>query len=608
MPLNATTSPYSALLVAGLVVSLVVWSRMARREPRLIGVYLGGVFGAFTGAKIVYLLAEGWQFWNSPDRWLIWATGKTIIGALLGGYAGVEFAKRIVDYRQPTGDLFAIVAPIGIILGRIGCLLHGCCLGIECAPSPWSLRDVHGVHRWPAVPAEILFNAAALGSFLVLRRRHLLPGQHFHLYLMSYGFFRFIHEFARATPRLSGGLTGYQWAALACIGLGAWGFRRRQSQVTTGRAIAASSSTGIALIAAALAFASSSSFAAEDYQARLNEIREKHYVPGLAAAAIRDGETVFAGVSGFRQSGSPEAVTLDDLWHIGSCTKAMTGTLAGVLVDEKRIAWSAKIVDVLPEFRGKLANGWEDTTLGQLLQNRGGAPNSPPPAAWALAFKGKGTPVEQRLAFLGSVLSEKPEAKPGSANIYSNQGFALAGAMLERAAGKPYEDLLREKVFQPLGMKSCGYGPPGTAERVDQPRGHRGSTGNFTPVPPGVGADNPAAIAPAGRVHCSISDLARFASWHARGPLRDVKLMSDATFRALHEAPAGQDYAMGWAVSQRDWAGGATWSHNGSNTMWFAVMWVSPGKHEAYVAATNVAGDTGTRVCDDAVAMLIRAK
>lgn len=581
---------------------------MARREPRLVGVYFGGLLGAFTGAKIVYFLAEGWQYWASPDRWLIWATGKTIIGALLGGYAAVELAKIVVGHRQPTGDLFAIVAPIGIIFGRIGCLLHGCCLGIECAPSPWSLRDSHGVHRWPAVPAEILFNLAALVTFLVLRRRRVLPGQHFHLYLMSYGLFRFFHEFARATPRLAGGLSGYQWAALACVGLGAWEFRRRQLQISISRQGLASPSNANALIVAGLTFASASSFAAEDYQARLNEIREKHNVPGLAVAGVRDGETVFAGVSGFRQVGSPETVTVDDLWHIGSCTKAMTGTLAGVLVDEKRIKWNTKIVDVLPEFRGKLAKGWEQTTLGGLLTNRGGAPNSPPPAAWALAFKANGTPVQQRLTFLGSVLSEKPEAAPGSAKIYSNQGFALAGAMLERVGGKPYEDLLQEKVFKPLGMKSCGFGPPGTDKSVDQPRGHRGSAGNFTPVAPGVAADNPAAITPAGRVHCSIADFARFASWHARGPLADVKLMSDSTFQLLHSAAGGDDYAMGWVVTQRDWAGGTTWTHNGSNTMWFAVMWVAPGKHEAYVAATNVAGDTGAKVCDDAVAMLIRSK
>ena len=359
---------------------------------------------------------------------------------------------------------------------------------------------------------------------------------------------------------------------------------------------------GLILLAAA------NTQAVDDIQKKLDQIRESNKVPGLAAAAIREGQVVFNGVSGFRQSGSPEAVTINDLWHIGSCTKAMTATLAGVLIDEKVIGWDAKIADVLPEFRGKMKEGWDSATFEQLLQNRGGAPNKPPRDAWALAFKGGGSPVNQRLAFLGSILREKPEAAPGTTNIYSNQGFALAGAMMERAAKKPYEDLLREKVFQPLGMKSCGYGPPGTAGRVDQPRGHTGSAGNFTPIQPGRNADNPEAITPAGRVHCTIADLARFASWHARGPLRDVKLMSDATFQKLHAPPSGQEYAMGWGVSQRDWAGGPTWSHNGSNTMWFAVMWVAPDKQAAYVAATNVAGDSGSKVTDDAVAMLIQTK
>src|SRR4030095_16843274 len=134
----------------------------------------------------------------------------------------------------------------------------------------------------------------------------------------------------------------------------------------------------------------------------------------------------------------------------------MTPTLAGILVDEKLIDWEARIADVLPEFRGKLDKGWETATLEQLLQNRGGAPTPPPPDAWALAFKGRGSPVEQRLTFLGAVLRQKPEAPPGSANIYSNQGSALAGAMMERKAKKTDGDLLREKVFQPLGMKSWG--------------------------------------------------------------------------------------------------------------------------------------------------------
>lgn len=222
------SSPYRWLLLAGIAVSLFLWSRLARREPRLLGVYFGGLLGAFTGAKLVYLAAEGWMFWDSPQRWLIWATGKSVLGALLGGYAGVEIAKAFLGYERATGDLWALVAPVGIILGRTGCLLHGCCLGVACPPAWWTLRDAEGTARWPAVPAEIGFNLIALAIFLLLRRAKRLPGQHFHLYLIGYGLFRFGHEFLRGTPRISHGFSGYQAAALACVALGAWGFARRR--------------------------------------------------------------------------------------------------------------------------------------------------------------------------------------------------------------------------------------------------------------------------------------------------------------------------------------------------------------------------------------------
>src|SRR6266853_393530 len=164
-----TISPYSLLLLAGIAVTLTVWSRLARRDERLVIIYAAALVSAFLGAKLVYLAAEGWMFWNWPERWMIWATGKTILGALLGGYAGVELAKKFTGYTQPTGDLFAIVAPIGIVLGRVGCLLHGCCLGRVCEPHWWTLRDAHGVARWPAVPVEMAFNLIALGIFIALR-------------------------------------------------------------------------------------------------------------------------------------------------------------------------------------------------------------------------------------------------------------------------------------------------------------------------------------------------------------------------------------------------------------------------------------------------------
>ena len=214
-------SPYGWLLLAGIAASLFTWTRLARRDHRLVLIYVAALLSAFIGAKLVYVLAEGWLDWPLPDRWLRLATGKSVIGALLGGYLGVEIAKRALDYRPATGDLFALVAPLGIGIGRVGCLLHGCCLGQRCEPAWFTLRDAQGVARWPAVPAEIAFNVVALACFLVLRAKGRAQGQHFHLYLMAYGLFRFVHEFWRATPTLILGLSGYQFAALACVVLGA---------------------------------------------------------------------------------------------------------------------------------------------------------------------------------------------------------------------------------------------------------------------------------------------------------------------------------------------------------------------------------------------------
>jgi CubicO group peptidase (beta-lactamase class C family) len=361
-----------------------------------------------------------------------------------------------------------------------------------------------------------------------------------------------------------------------------------------------------AIVLSCLAMLTLASRAAEDDW--LEQIRVRHGVPGLAAAAMREGSLVKLAATGTREFGGSDAVTKDDLWHIGSCTKSITATLAGVMHDEGNVRWEMKIAEVLPELKDSVRGRWEAVTLEQLLTNRAGAPNQPPAKVWQAAWTATGSPVQQRLSFARGWLREKPEAEPGTKHIYSNQGFSLAGAMLERIGRKPYEVLVREKIFAPLGMKSAGFGAPGSASRVDQPRGHQGKPGAFTPVPPGKMADNPEAITPAGRVHCSIEDFAKFASWHARGPLRDVKLMSDETYRRLHTPPDGGEYAMGWVITERPWGGGQVLTHNGSNNMWFAVMWIAPEKQAAYVAATNCAGEVGAKVLDDAVASMILSK
>ena len=250
-PLSAQ-APYRWLLLTGIVLGALGWWRMARRDRRLVLVYLTGLLGAFVGAKVAFLLAEGWTWRAWPTPWLALVTGKSVLGALPGGYAGVEFAKARLGYPERTGDWFAAYVPVGIALGRVGCWFQGCCPGLRCErPAWWTLTDGAGVPRWPAVPVELGFNVVALTVFWVLRRQRLFVGQHFHLYLVAYGLFRFVHEFARDTPRflrVDGsmlGITAYQGIALAVAGFGAWAYARRAMEDRRGAADKGDSPTNL---------------------------------------------------------------------------------------------------------------------------------------------------------------------------------------------------------------------------------------------------------------------------------------------------------------------------------------------------------------------------
>lgn len=239
-----SSTAYPLLAITGIVLSAGVWSYLLRNRPagadrRIFLIYLSALIGAVVGAKLVFIAAEGWMALRDPaldwhetlEQWLV---GKTILGALLGGYASVEIAKKLAGYPRATGNLFAVVVPMGLMLGRVGCMIHGCCLGSVCPEAWYTIRDASGTPRWPAVPLEFAFNAAFFVFALTAWRRNWLPGQVFHVYLMSYGIIRFAHEFMRDTPRLWGPLSGYHLAALAVLALGAVRFVQRATHPAPG--------------------------------------------------------------------------------------------------------------------------------------------------------------------------------------------------------------------------------------------------------------------------------------------------------------------------------------------------------------------------------------
>jgi len=338
----------------------------------------------------------------------------------------------------------------------------------------------------------------------------------------------------------------------------------------------------------------------------LAAICKKHDLPALAVVVVKDGQICDRAAAGVRKWGDPTRVTTHDVFHIGSCTKSMTATLTAVLIEAGKLRWDTTIAEVFPELVGRMDKQYEKVTVEQLLHHRGGVPGDPPPAAWQQAWEEKGTPTRQRYEFIAAVLAQPPAAAPGTRMIYSNQGYAIIGAMLEKITGQDYESLMTQELFKPLHMDTAGFGPPGTTDKVDQPWGHLRKL--FMTIP--VQADNPPAITSAGRVHCSLDDLARFAIFHLRPATNG--LLKPETLTRLHTPPKRaqldgpmDNYACGWVILKRDWAGGTTLWHNGSNTMWYIVMWLAPEKNFAVIAATNIAGPDAEEGCDEAATAMI---
>jgi CubicO group peptidase (beta-lactamase class C family) len=334
----------------------------------------------------------------------------------------------------------------------------------------------------------------------------------------------------------------------------------------------------------------------------LEPLRASNKVPALSTAVVVDGRLRGVGAVGIRKGGSPTPVKGTDLWHIGSCTKPMTATLIGMYVEKRKMQWDMKIADALPDLRDAMHASFRDVTLDQLLTHRAGLSAQADPKLWEEAWASRGAPMDQRLEFVKGTLAKEPEHPPGTKYNYSNQGYAVAGVMLERIVGQPWETLMRELIFKPLLMNSTGYGVPGIVGQIDQPWGHKWKNGKLEPLQ----QDNPAAIAPGAAVHCSIWDFSRFAMFHLHGARGQSALLKPETFTRLHTPPAGQDYAMGWSRQDRSWADGYTLSHAGSNTLNFALVWIAPKIKFAAVSATNIGGDQGQTACDEVIQALIK--
>ncbi len=317
----------------------------------------------------------------------------------------------------------------------------------------------------------------------------------------------------------------------------------------------------------------------------LYSIRADHQLPAIAALVIKDGKVVANEVVGTTRIGGSIAAKKESKWHLDACARAMTVTLLATLVDEGRLSWDTKVIDVFPEFNAAMHPGHLKLTVRELIANRTGLPeNVPRTLTWEDVRAMKEPLMERRRNICYEALKQEPHFGEESKFRRSRLDFVLAGAIAEKITGMSFESLMQDRIFKPLGMASARFGAQNYEGGESQPLPHQSNNGRLFSIDSGRFADLPDAYNPAGSLHMTLEDWAKFVSFQMETP-EAPKLLSTQMMQDLQKPR--WDFDWGTHFKKRDWANGYVIVEVGSNGLNYAASRVAPHIDFAILVASN---------------------
>ena len=272
--------------------------------------------------------------------------------------------------------------------------------------------------------------------------------------------------------------------------------------------------------------------------------------------------------------------------------------MIGRPVDKGVLSFDAKMLDLFPDMAKDMDPSLRAATLEQMLSHTAGLGDLQTEddlkTLKAIIAPGHNI-MEKRQLLARWVLSQVPEAPPGTRFKYSNLGYVVAAAAVEAQTHRSWEELMRQEVFVPLQMTTAGFGAPGIPGRIDAPYGHTADKDKLTPVSP-IDSDAvvPPVLAPAGGLYMALADWARFVQDQVDGALGHGKLLKLLTYRHMQTPVApSQVYGLGWGVKLASDGLPLILTHNGSTDPWFAEVRAYPKSNLITLVETNRGDDDG---------------
>jgi CubicO group peptidase (beta-lactamase class C family) len=331
---------------------------------------------------------------------------------------------------------------------------------------------------------------------------------------------------------------------------------------------------------------------AQELRSLLEQARKAHDIPAMAAGVVQDGNSLIE-VVGVRKRGTRIVARTHDEWHLGSNTKPMTALLIALLVQAGLLDWDTPLEQIFPEESGKWSPDLKKITPAHLLTHVSGLPGNWP-LGWQNIGPKDGTPAQRRAMLVKILGAIELKSKPGEKVSYSNMGYVLLGAIIDRRGKAPWEEQLETKIFRPLGITHWGLGPAGQKDAVVQPWPHRE---DGSPSPETSVMDNPPIMNSAGRVRIATGGYNRF--------LREVLHLARGEKGLLRPALAQIIFTNPYPVSPHSLSG---WNghrkpgkklllaHDGSNSLNYCVALVAPEENLAICVLCNQGG-AGEEAC-----------
>lgn len=331
----------------------------------------------------------------------------------------------------------------------------------------------------------------------------------------------------------------------------------------------------------------------EDFDLLLKKVCLQYNMPAMAAAVIKKEEIKAIGVTGIRRIHTKDKVLLSDRFHMGSTTKAITAHWAAALVESKLINWNTKILDIFPHWKDDALKTYHNVTLADLLSHRGKI--QPFTSAMDLANLPHfgGDPMEKRRSFAKWLLKQNPgKISNREGYQYSNAGYSIAAAMLEKVSETNWEDAILNEVLAPIGINATIGWP--TDSDPNQPFGHHSSNpldSNLRAVTARNMFQMKDIIAPSGDLSMSIEDYAKFVQAHLQGVQGKDNILKSTTYNYIHYGQ--ENYAMGWTRLLRDNVNIST--HDGSAGTFYSHTSILKEKDLAIVIFVNASNIYATK-------------